>query len=80
LLLLGKPVAQSDSLKVAFFVLFLRKPVARDTLTAAVRLYKALTDVTVDAGHTCEVPFQSYLDRCFSADRLHRESTLPDLR
>ena len=59
LLLLGKPVAQSDSLKVAFFVLFLRKPVARDTLTAAVRLYKALTDVTVDARHTCEVPFQS---------------------
>ena len=78
--MLGKPVAQSDSLKVAFFVLFLRKPVARDTLTAAVRLYKALTDVTVDARVACEVPFQTKLDRCFPTDFLHRESALPDLR
>jgi hypothetical protein len=80
LLLLVKPIAQPDSLKVAFFVLLLRKPVARDTLTAAALLHKALTDVTVDARVACEVPFQTKLDRCFPTDFLHRESALPDLR
>ena len=38
----------------------------------------AFTDVTVFARDTCEEPFQPKLDRCFSADRLHRKSTLPD--
>ena len=59
LLLLGKPIAQSNPLKVAFFVPLLRKPIALDTLTAAELLHKAFTDVTVDARHAREVPFQS---------------------
>ena len=59
LLLLGKSIAQSDSLRVLFFVLFLRMPVARDTFTATVLLHKAFTDMTVDARVACEVPFQS---------------------
>jgi hypothetical protein len=80
LLLLVKPIAQSNPLRVACFALLLAKPIALDTLTAAELLQKAFTDVTVDARVTCEEPFQPKLDRCFSADLLHRESALPDLR
>ena len=59
LLLLGKPIAQSDPLRVAFFVPLLRKPMALDTLTAAELPRTAFTDVPVDARDACEVPFQS---------------------
>jgi hypothetical protein len=78
--LLGKPIAQSNPLRIACFLPLLTKPIALDTLTAAALLHKALTDVTVDARVACEVPFQTKLDRCFPTDFLHRESALPDLR
>ena len=52
LLFLGNPIAQSNLLKVAFFVPLLGKPTALNALTTAEFLYKAFADVTVDAqGH-----------------------------
>jgi len=52
LLFLGNPIAQSNLLRVAFFVPLLGKPTALNALTTAEFLYKAFADVTVDAqGH-----------------------------